>query len=329
MKKIKYSKFVVVLSAVAIIMILGITARGYAVSNNITQEELQNPAQNKESIGRRVLNDTGAIEKYPDDEIQDVSVYYGNVANDEEKEAVIVVKVTPKNTVVAVYSPKDGEYEYLGQIGEFYDVKNVEFMPIDSIKRSLPLITEQSNQNLGAYENSKYIRGFNYIDGTFRRVLNIPESIIANWNYLWDNTDAQNENAQSNWNRITQTSDVKYTDGKNPSISLTQYQRHLVSSDKENKNVPPDDTYSVVSERVVPETFYWSDEWGSFILREMKENTSGEKVAVTEDLGSSAYALLEDYGDNKDKVRILRKDGTSDIVYRNTLSELTGESAAA
>ncbi len=296
------------------------TFNTYAVGDDITTREIQSPntAANRESIARKILDATGRQDQFDPSEAQLVTIYYGNVDGEGRPEAVIALQFSPKNTIVAVYSPTEDGYTYVGDLGEFYDVRTIEFMPIRSLGRSAVIIREDANQNIGAFEESSFVRGYLYDNGTFREVLSIPESIKASWNDLWTN------DGQSNirWQRITQNTDASWTDVNFPVLDMVYYQAHSISSNTEDKNIPEDSTFTPIKERVETEQFYWSDAWRRFILSEKIDNQSGQTVAVIEDFGVSPYALLEEYGDNSEKMRIERQDGSQEIVYKNTLSDL-------
>ena len=74
-----------------------------------------------------------------------------------------------------------------------------------------------------------------------------------------------------------------------------------------------------MSERVVPEKIVWSNDWQRFIIKEGTEKSTGQKVAILEDLDNSPYALYEGYLNVGDRYRILREDGSQDIVLKSQI----------
>lgn len=303
---------------IAMVMLVGLSAKIYGVSNDITGDELTNPNNraNQVSIADKVITAMGLSEGFDPEDVERITVYYSDVYNGDEKEAVIAVKMGPKNTLVAVYTPNGEDWKYVGEIGSFFDVQSIQFVPISDLDSNLVFLTEFADQRIGAYEKDTFVRGFVWDDDKFKMVLNIPESIIATWNELWDTGDFVGD---SKWNRITQSSDFNWQEGKYPSLEISQKQAYSISNNKDAKNIPDDSSFQEVNNRTVAQKYMWSDEWKNFILSEKNDKTTGQKVAILEDFSLSPYVLL---GENFEKYRIQRKDGTIDIVDKSTLSDL-------
>ena len=97
-------------------------------------------------------------------------------------------------------------------------------------------------------------------------------------------------------------------------------------------NIPLDNTYTLVRERDIERNFYWNDDWNAFIIDEMIENSTGEKVAVLVLWSDLPYSLAEYSEDEEENtpgyenlVRIRRKDGTTAVVNINTLSAIKND----
>ena len=303
------------------VLLLGFTVKTYGVGERLTTEQLDipNAQENIYVIAEQVIQDTNHANRYQPEYAQNIDVYYGNVAGDEQEEAIIVLQLGPKDTIVAVYEPDGkGGYEYLGEVGIFFQVNKIEFMPIQQLDYDVLIVREEANQNIGAFENSSFIHGYAWRGDHFSMVLNLPERVVATWNKLWDEGNAA---GASDWRKITETSDIQWEDRVEPVLTLRKDQSYLVSSDTVSKNIPNDSTFSEISQRSVVEVQTWSNDWQRFIMYEMIETATGETVAVIEDLALSPYALLSDYGDNAQLVRIVRKNDETDVVNRSTLRE--------
>lgn len=318
-----YQKWLVLFAVVGILF-MGYTAKIYGKPDNdkITAAEIQNPNEqgNKQEIARKVLSSTGREGQFDLEDTESVTVYYGNVVLGESQDAVISVKFGPKNTIVAAYTPDGAVYEYVGEVGEFFDVKNIQFIPVQELGKNVVVVREYADQRIGAYEENSFIRGYQYKENEFKPVLNTPEDIRASWNKIWDLEGIQEE---SNWHRVEQKSDTKWTEGENAALNLIRNQRFSISEDKAAKNIPEAETFTTQNERIVTENFYWSDEWGQFILGEKQDKATGQKVAIIEDFRTSPYILT---GDQYNKVRIVNQDGTQDIVSVDTLTDITTDS---
>ena len=271
--------------AVSAAVLLG----GYTVGifgqteGDLTQKQIENPntLENKEDIAKSVLESTGRSGQYDLQDLGDVTVYLGSDVTGNPQDAIVTVSFGPKNTVVAAYTADGNVYEYTGDLGNFYGVQNIRFVPVPELKKEIVIVREQVNQSLGSFEQSDILRGYVFDGKEYQDVLNTPQKIESSWNNLWNKGELQEP---SLWRRVTEETESKWTGGDEPSLTITRYQSYLESD----------------------------DEWNRFILDEAVETATGQPVAIIENLASSPY-LLADLPDFKD-YRIVRKDGTTAYV---------------
>ena len=303
------NKMLIVVAITGILM-GGYGAKIYGEPKNITDRQIQNPNSelNQEKIAKGVLEDTGRTDLYNINDLEDVQVYFGNITEGDEKDVVVTVSFGPLNTVVAAYT-KDGEaYEYVGDVGNFYEVKNIEFIPIPSLNKDVVIVDEFANQNVGAYEITELYRGFVFENGVFKEVLNTPTSIEAAWNQLWEGPEFESIDL---WKKIIETSETKWEKEDQVALDIIRYQRYLTSDEGDKTKIPEADTFVEKDKRVVTEKYIWSDEWQRFIITQAVEEATGEPVAVIENRDASPYAMAG-YKDNT--YLIQRKNGSIDII---------------
>ncbi|MBM6828095.1 hypothetical protein H9X85_00440 [Anaerotignum lactatifermentans] len=308
-------KIVLLLSA--LILLGGYTAAAWArIEGDLSQRQVEDPnsEKNREDIAKSVLESTGRTGQYDLSDLEDVTVYFGGAVTGNEEDVLVSLSFGPKNTVIAAYTPDGNVYEYAGDLGNFYGVRNIRFVPSPELGKDIVIVRENVDQSLGSFEQTDVLRGYVYENNGFRDVLNTPEKIESSWNNIWNQSDIREE---SLWRRVTENTESSWSSGENPQLTITRYQDYLESSDQSEGQVPEDETFDKKQSRVVVERFYWSEEWGRFILREAVEKATGEKVAIVEDLSASPY-LLAGLADDKD-YGILRKDGTLDYVKEEEL----------
>lgn len=305
---------------VVVVMALGFTAKIYGVSNGITKTTDLTTREGQEEIARNVIADMGRQEDFNYKDVSNVQIYRGNVYGDSGEEIVVAVSLVPKDTLVAVYTPVGDTYEYLGNLGSFFAIENIEFKPIDQSGVDAIFLTEFADQRIGAFEKNRFIRGFYWNDGAFDLILNFPKDIDATWNRLWEQGESAGD---SQWEKIKQQSDLTWNSGPAARIDTVQNQTFSQSSDRQAKNIPADATFQTVSEQTVTQQFHWSKEWNHFILGEKNDKRSGETVAVLEDFALSPYVLA---GEELNRSRILRKNGAIEVVSNEDLSDIRPQS---
>ncbi len=313
----KRKKLVLLVSAIVLFggYSAGIYANMTQPQEALTQKQIDNPntEKNQTEIAKSVLESTGRSQQYDLNDLENVTVYVGSEATNSEDNAVVTLNFGPKNTVVAVYRSDGSVYEFAGDLGDFYGVQNVTFVPVEGLGKDVVIVQERVNQSLGSFEETDVIKGYVYDGEAYQSVLNTPQKIQSSWNDIW-NKGLDNP---SLWRRVTEETESKWVGGEDPYFQVTRYQTYLESDNKDEKIEPEDDTFQQKDERVVVEQFYWSQEWQRFILKEAIEKETGEKVAIVENLKASAYQLAG-FEDTED-YRIVRKDDSFDYVRKDEL----------
>lgn len=303
-----------VFTVIILIMLFSLTIIVSCIPGKILMEEFANAneAGNKIKIAEKVLVSTDRTDMFTPQEARNIKVDYAELTKMGVQDALVTVDFGPKATVMAVYTPVNDGYEYVGEVGYFYDVDNIAFIRPD--KSGLEVITfrERNNQSIGAMENGSFIRGYTYKEKDFKNVINIDENTEAWWN------DVQSGAAEPHWHKITQQSNVKKSDDDRR-IEAVKTQIYSTAENTGSMTRPDDSEFNEKNRRTVDENFYWNDGWQSFIIDEKTEKSTGEKVAVLKDFGTSPYVLT---GDGFDKYRILREDGSIGIVNYDELSAI-------
>lgn len=311
-------KKIIVTAAVTGIILGGFTGKTYGASA-LTEEQITNSSDiaQKKEIATGVLKDTKKTELYSINDLEQVEVYFGNVTENDEQDVVVSVSFGPKNTILAAYTNAGDVYEYLGTIGDFYEVKNVSFIPIDANTQDVIVVNEFANQGVGAYETAEFLRGYLYHENEFQNVLSTAITIESAWNELWENNAVV---TSKQWKKVLQNSDVTWKTTNTPTtLDIKKYQRYLTVDNDDQKTVPKKEEFVEQDKRVISEQQYWSDSWQRFIFREGVELATGETVAIVEIRDNSPYAMS---GYIENAYGIQRQDGTYDLVKTSEISTL-------
>lgn len=271
-----------------------------------------NDKENRIKIAESVLRDTGKIDSFMPERATNVRLNYGELTQVGVQDILASIDFGPKSTIMAVYTPTEDGYEFAKEVGYFYGVDNITFLRPDPERLEVIAFRESNNQSIGGLENSSFIRGYALKDGEFKNVLNVDENIET-----WWNDESYGKVDDPTWNKITQTSVIDNID--DDQINTTSTQIYSTSPITDNKNKPIDSLFEEQSRRTIKETYFWNDTWRTYILGEKIEKVTNKRVAILKDFGESPYILT---GDLFNKYRILREDGSVDIVDYSELKEI-------
>ncbi len=305
-----------------LLFLILITIKIYAVTEEITFDLVRdrNNPESQKKMAEILLSDAGKADEFSPEEVTDIRVFYGDVSGNSDDDAVFVISIGPGYSIVSAYAQEGDRYKYLDSIEPLGKVEGLEFVRAPGLKENFIIIHENINQQIGSFENSTYHKIYLWDGEVLREAAIFPEKIHTDWNLAWDSKE---QNPPSQWRRIDMDSEIFFTTGNNSEILINLFQKYLESSDTTSRSLPDDSTYSVISERTIPVTLKWSPEWRHFIVKEKIENATGEKVAVIIDTAQSPYALVPEYAEAaENKYRILRKDGSQELVDKSSLSDV-------
>ena len=298
----------VVLMTVAFVLLGGLGAGLYADFNKkiptmatpiIIGEGME------QQIAREVLEKAEVENSFLASEVERVDVYYGNILDGEEPEAVVAVCFGPKSTFVVVYASNGDTYEYYESLGYFYAVNDVDFIPIKNKDIDAVVIQEEMDQRLGSFELTEFLKGYLYDGNMFLSVVNVPTDIDATWYESWGSGGAKD----ARWQKIVQDTDVNWNTVDNTTMELIQHQSYLISD--ETGSMPEPESFQPKEERIVEREYFWSDAWFAFILGEGIDKESGERIAILDIRADSPYSLAEE---GIACYQILRKGGEMGVV---------------
>ncbi|GFI62158.1 hypothetical protein IMSAG049_01331 [Clostridiales bacterium] len=263
-----------------------------------------NTPEGRERIAKKVLESTGRTDMFKPSEATNIRVNYAQLTQNGVQDALVTVNFGPEATIMAVYTPTENGYEFVGEVGYFFNVDNIGFLqPSDG--NDVIAFRESNRQSIGSLENSSFIRGYTLKDGSFKNVLNVDENIESWWNdsHMGISDDEQ-------WHKVTQATNIENSNN-DTQIDAVKRQTYSTASPTESKTIPEDSQFNEQDRRTVDETFIWDDEWKTYIAGEKIEKATGERVAILKDFNGSPYILT---GDTHDRYRILRQDGTVDVL---------------
>lgn len=272
-----------------------------------------NSPENREKIAAVVLQDTGFDDTLSSNEATMVRIEYGDLTQDGNRDAIITVSFGPYENIMAAYTLGEDGYEYLGLIGHFFGVDNLFIIRPEGAEQDVLLFRERNDQSMNAFESSAILRAYTYIDGEFKNVLSFDENVEARWNKCIQQEDK--------WCRIMQVSKIVNQNDYRV-VNVLKEQTFSTAAVPSSRIRPVESDFVEQASRTVTETYTWDVDWQRYLLDKKIEKETGEVVGILQDFGDSPYVLV---GDGFNRYKILRKDGTFDIVNYDEVEDIPAE----
>lgn len=283
--------------------------------DSLQQYEKSSGEQKKKlqvQIVENVLNNLLKFEDIPLANSSELKVVYGNVVGDSRKDAIFIVKIGPKNTIVAVYERDDSGYKFKGLLNNFMEIRELKTAKLQGNTEEIIILLEYTNQLIGALEDGTILRAYRWNEqaNKFEQVLEAQKDYKSYWNELYDNSKPKE---QSHWLKIQQN--ASNDNEQNESIRLNVNQNYQRSKTTNSVNMPEESDFQTLNEKNFSKLYYWDNKWKQYILGEGVEINTGLIVAILEDLEQQPFSLIE--ADKRYKIK--RLDGEISTVDKNTV----------
>lgn len=218
-----------------------------------------------------------------------------------------------KETLLALYENKHNAYQYVSCMEIMGELKAIQPMKMKGIQKDLLVIEEYMNQLLGSFEETTWIKVYDWRTKKVLPVLTLIEEYHAYWNELWDGKKPKKE---SRWLQMAQKSYIQWENDFYPIVHVVSHQNFSASKDRNQIEMPLEDNFQVEKTREIKREYYWNPNWNAFILGEGIDQKTGEKVAILEDLSDNPFTLV---GYEEEMYRIKRASGQMEEVPKNEI----------
>ncbi len=321
---------VVVLTAAALLLAAGVYNSSFywkAINNKwldkgeIPLSIVRNAGSFIDSLSRKAVEDivdvtlknTGYIKwmKYKDS--LDVIVEKIDILPDGGRELVVAVSLPPQEGLVAVYSRKGSIMTYISRIAALLPVKEISGLKADFADRELLMVDQHQDEMLGAFFNADYRDIFLVDKKRTDRVLGLVTNYNAYWNQAWEGTGKE-----ACWLWLRQRLQFETAEGGN-TIRLIEDQALLKSGDAGSHVIPAEKSFNARYKRVVSEEYNWSPQWERYILGELTDQHTGEKVALLEDYSRHISNLIN--SKQSHMIKIMNRKGEIKIITAESLQK--------
>lgn len=284
-------------------------------AETLTQFETSSGNEKRELETQIIENIFNNILRFEDISLAKTSnlrIVYGKVTNDSQANAIFIVEIGPKNTIVVVYEQSGNVYKFKSLVNNFMKIEELKPVKVNGNPEELIMLLERSNQMVGAFEDSSTLRAYKWNKdiNKFEQILEAQKEYKSYWNELFDQKKPKN---QSHWLMLKQHSDTSQDSDERINFKVNQqYQR---SKQTNSVDMPKDENFETLRKKDFDKTYYWSNRWKQYILGEGVEVYTGLITAILEDLEQQPFSLIE----SDKRYKIKRPDGEISIVDKNTI----------
>ncbi len=254
----------------------------------------------------------------PKEERKKIEEYSGKVENVkiikeknliDNKDCILLFLKKDKKSFIFLFQKKSSIYVSMGLVDIFSEIEDIQFINIKKENTNIIFVREIVDQLELNFEKGKFIKGYYYDNHNFSMVLSITEEY-----------EIYSNNITDRWKKVYEKSDIKFTNEYYPMLEVLEHQIDFVSEVTSQKNIPKKDMFDVINTRSIFTKYIWSDKYKHFIIGEGVEKTTGERVAIVEDLHFESDFVMDEIENMKEKYIIKDSKGLLKVVEHSDIS---------
>ena len=226
-----------------------------------------------------------------------IIVYPSDTLKKDKEELIIGLNLSKNLGAVGVYKLEGENYVLEDKIENLTTIEKLSTKIDKTNNRRFILVEEFLDERVGAYFTDKFIRVFTEVDDKFEEVFRKSIDYQAYVYEKWLDNDKENPK----WYRLDENNQIDYDEQKNNnlSFSIEQIIKKSEGKDGSPSSIPTD--FMQVEKSEFRTIYYWNEEYRRFIMGKGQVISTGENVAILEDMSKSADYLLN-LGDKYYKV---------------------------
>ena len=215
-------------------------------------------------------------------------VYPIDIVGDSEKELIIGLNLSKNLGSLGVYKLEGNKYKLTDQIDNLTTIEKISVERSSTSDKRFLILEEYLDERVGAYFTDEFIRIFTKTDDKFEEVFRESTEYEAYFHEKW----LDKEKDKPKWFKLSENNIIAYDSKveKAPSIRVNKTLKKLEGKNGTNSKVPTE--FKENQNENYEEKYIWNELYKKFILSEGEVISTGEKVALLEDMSKNVDYLL-------------------------------------
>lgn len=217
-----------------------------------------------------------------------VIIYPADIADDSRNELIIGLNLSKNLGSIGIYKLDKDKYKLSDQIDNLATIEKISVERNSNNDKRFLILEEFLDERLGAYFTDKFTRIFTKTNDKFEEVFRESIDYEAYFHEKW--LDKEKENPK--WFKLEEKNVINYDKKtrKLPTITVHKTAKKFEGKRDVNTKIPSE--FKEVEKKEFKENYTWSTIYKKFIIAEGEVISTGEKVAILEDMSKNVDYLL-------------------------------------
>ncbi|MBU5675643.1 hypothetical protein KQI88_04370 [Alkaliphilus sp. MSJ-5] len=207
----------------------------------------------------------------------DIEIYYGNLIPDTSQQLIVSLNLSKDLGVTVIFNEIENKYIFCNKIENLAPIENIKLIKHPTENKDLIVIYQIVDERLGAFFRENFIQIYDYKESSFNLVLEKTLFYEEVFKENWINLEAPD----TNWTMVVEETEIDFDYTNSVKINtITSFKKYNAQS----KNTPQKNDFLLKEEKSYVRSYYWSDQYNTFILGELTKDVFISNIAILEDM---------------------------------------------
>lgn len=233
----------------------------------------------------------------------DLNLYIEPVLPKETDQLIVALNLSKDLGVIVVFEKIDNAYIFHSVIENLVPINKIEFLSPSSHPYKMMLVYQTLDERFGAHFFEELLQVYLYLSNDFRNIWSKTLYYEEIYKEIWLNPQAD----ENLWNRVVEDTVIDFLQEDPIKINtFTTMEKYTANS----QEYPDLDKFTLVHTDNYQRSYYWSQEFLTFILGEVTKDVFLQNVALLEDMEDHREVL---YGINNRSYKVITYNG--EVIY--------------
>ncbi|SET42130.1 hypothetical protein SAMN05660297_02356 [Natronincola peptidivorans] len=233
----------------------------------------------------------------------ELQLYEENLLPQASQQLVVALNLSKDLAVVVVFDAVADDYIYHSKIENIVPVNKIEFITNPSHSYKSMLIYQTLDEKFGSFFYEEFLQVYLYLSNGFRNIWHKTLYYEEIYKEIWVDPKAD----ENLWNKVIEETIIDFIQDDPLTIkTFTTLEKYTTRSPQ----YPDKDSFTLLHTDDYKRSYYWSNQFNTFILGEVNKDVFLSDVALLEDMESSREAL---FGISNSNYKIITSKG--EVLY--------------
>ncbi|MCC5910310.1 MAG: hypothetical protein JJT76_07730 [Clostridiaceae bacterium] len=215
----------------------------------------------------------------------ELHLYEDQVLPQSSQQLIVALNLSKDSAFIAVFDKVGDEYIYYDKLPSLVPVNKIDFLSITPHPQKIMAVYQTLDERFGGFFYEDFLDLYLYTEEGFKKTWQKSLYYEEIYKEVWVDPDAKD----SLWNRITEETLIDII-GDDPMRinTLTTLKKFSTNAHQ----YPELDSFSLIHTDNYKRSYYWSEDYDTFILGEVSKDVFLSNVALLDDMEISREALF-------------------------------------